>query len=242
MWSDAAAKLAEHLRQKGVYHFLTMIHIPGLSVYDEELRLPTGHPAPASTDNSSCPDKYPAYPTVINDASVANWQALGYSDKAVVDGFGVIASAFAKEFPDRFLGLSLFNPGNIGIDFPNVTGKDPVGHVASRLVQKVTTIAPGRVQLQSDDIDMNFVLSEVLSLADINNTFVGWQTNKHGGTGASCGGSTCVDLGQTGTPYFDIIQEGFQEVGRYLEVWSADVVSYPNSFATAKADGYFPPK
>jgi hypothetical protein len=28
--------------------------------------------------------------------------------------------------------------------------------------------------------------------------------------------------------------------GRYLEVWSHDVVSYPISFSTAKSDGYFP--
>jgi hypothetical protein len=241
MWRSAAHALAQHLRQMGVYRDLTMIHVPGLSVYDEELRLPTGTPAPASGDTTVCPDGRLATTAVAADASQANWQSLGYSDAAVIGGFGKITHAFARAFPDRFLGLSLFNPGSKGIDFPNFTN-DPVGYVASQIVQEVTAIAPGRVQLQSDDIDTNFVLPEVVNFAAQYNTFIGWQTNKHAGTGAACSGSPCVDLGQTGTPYFDIIQEGAQNGGRYLEVWSADVVQYPQSFATAKADGYFPAK
>jgi len=59
-------------------------------------------------------------------------------------------------------------------------------------------------------------------------------------TGAACDGSPCVDLATAGTPYFDIIHEGAQNGDRYFEVWSHDVVSYPNSFGTAKGDGYFP--
>jgi hypothetical protein len=51
-----------------------------------------------------------------------------------------------------------------------------------------------------------------------------------------------VDLGPAGTPYFDIIQEGEENGGRYLEVWSSDIVKYPESFATSRADGFFPAK
>ncbi len=106
-------------------------------------------------------------------------------------------------------------------------------------------LAPGRVQLQSDDLDTDHVLTEVVELADLYNTRVGWQTNKRGGTGAACFDTStgtegpCVDLGQTGVPYFDIIQEGALNSGKYLEVWSADVVQYPQSFSAANAAGYF---
>jgi hypothetical protein len=115
-----------------------------------------------------------------------------------------------------------------------------INYVASQIVREVTVFAPGRVQLQSDDIDTNFVLSDVNNIASEFSTFVGWQTNMHGGTGAACDGSSCVDLGSSGTPYFDMIQEGAQNGGRYLEVFSADVVSSPQSLATAKAAGFFP--
>lgn len=245
LWSAAATGLADHLRQTGVYGSLTLVHIPGLSIFDEELRLPTGFPRPASTDTSVCPDGRPAYPTVTdigttNDASASRWQSLGYSDSAVIGGFRVIATAFAQAFPDRVLGLSLLNPGTTGIDFPNYTS-DPVGYVASQIVQEVTAIAPGRVQLQADLLDTNVVLPEVLTLATQYSDLVGWQSNKHAGTGAGCSGGgagSCTD-GSTG-PYFQLLQNGASNRGEYVEVWSADVVAYPQSFAAATSADLYP--
>jgi hypothetical protein len=242
-WSAAAIAFAAHLKQIGVYESLTLIHVPGLSVYDEEIRLPTGFPRPASTDTTVCPDGRLAYTAVISDASATAWQGHGYSDAAVIDGFKTIATAFALAFPDRFLGLSLFNPAAIGIDFPNLTS-DPVGYVASQIVQGVTAIAPGRVQLQSDDIDTNYVLPEVKNFAPLYSDLVGWQSNKHGGTGAGCNGGgagSCSPDGST-SPYFQLLQNGALNGGEYLEVWSADVVSYPQSFAAARSAGFYPVK
>lgn len=243
-WFEAAFALAVHLREIGAYRSLTLIHVPGLSVYDEEIRLPTGKPAPDT--NQQCPDgRYALAPdyAVESDASFSRWQALGYSDAAVIRGFGVIASAFAIAFPDRFLGLSLFNPGPDGIDFPDLTG-DPPGFVASHIVQEVTAIAPGRVQLQSDNLDSDFIQSEVLSLADQYHDFIGWQSNKHAETGAGCNGGgvgSCDPDGPAG-PYFQLLQNGALNGGEYLEVWSNDVVSYPESFNASQAAGYYPVK
>jgi hypothetical protein len=133
--------------------------LPGLSVYDEELRLPTGIPQPPSNSPATCPDPdtppVPAYPTVINDASAARWQSLGYSNDAVLHGFRRIARAFARAFPHKYLGLSLFNPG--GNDFPNLPGA-PEANVAERIVKEVTALAPGRVQLQADILDIGVIL------------------------------------------------------------------------------------
>ncbi|HXW96994.1 MAG TPA: hypothetical protein VEI47_05360 [Gemmatimonadales bacterium] len=240
-WSAAATDLAAHLRQTGAYGSLTLVHVPGLSVYDEEIRLPTGFPRPAATDTAPCPDGRPAYPTVITDADTGAWRGLGYSDSAVVSGFAAIAASFAQAFPDRYLGLSLFPPGTIGIDFPNLSG-DPVGYVASLLVQRVSAIAPGRVQVQADELDSDFFLPEVTALASQNSDAVGWQTNKHGGAGAGCAGGGAGSCGADGptSPYFLLLQYGAQNGGEYLEVWSADVVNYPQSFAAAKASGLYP--
>jgi hypothetical protein len=240
MWVSLASAAAAHLKQTGAYSSMTMIHIPGVSIYDEELRLPSGSPAPKSTDTTTCPDGTLAYPNVQNDASQSRWTSFGYSDSAVISGFGVIAGAFAKAFPDKYIGLSLLNPGNTGVDFPNFSN-DPVGYVVSQLVQSATTIAPGRVQLQSDDLDMNTTLAEVLTFASQNNDAIGWQTNKHGGTGATCSGAPCTPDSAT-SPYFQLAQSGAKAGGEYLEVWSADVVGYPQSFAAIKAAGYYPVK
>jgi hypothetical protein len=240
-WTAAASALAAHLRQTGVYGSLTLIHVPGLSVYDEELRLPTGRPSPSPTETLTCPDGRPAIPTVANDAATSRWQSLGYSDTAVVNGFKVIASAFAKAFPDRFLGLSLFPTGATGIDFPNLTG-DPVGTVASQIVEGVTALAPGRVQVQSDTLDSIPVDSEVTSFASRYEAAVGWQSNKHGGPGAGCNGGeagSCDPDGPAG-PYFQLLQNGAVNGGRYLEVWSIDVVNYPQAFAAARSAGFYP--
>ena len=238
-WKAAASALADHLRQIRVYGSLTLIHVPGLSVYDEEIRLPTGTPSPAPTETLVCPDGRPAVPTVMNDASTTRWKSLGYSDTAVIDGFKAIATAFASAFPDRFLGLSLFPTGANGIDFPNLTG-DPVGLVATQIVQDVAAVAPGRVQVQSDNLDSNTVDTEVTSLAAKYSAAVGWQSNKHGGTGAGCNGGaagSCAPDGPMG-PYFRLLQSGAASGGKYLEIWSEDVISYPAALDAAKAAGF----
>lgn len=240
-WSAAATALAAHLQADGAYGSLTLVHVPGLSVYDEEIRLPTGYPRPTSTDTLTCADTRPAYPTVITDADTARWRSLGYSDTAIVNGFSSIATSFARAFPDRFLGLSLFNPAAIGIDFPNLTG-DPAGYVASQIVQAVSRVAPGRVQLQADFLDTQAILPEVTSLASQYGDSVGWQSNKHGGTGAGCDGGGAGTCGPDGpaSPYFRLLQEGSQHRGEYLEVWSADVVGFPKSLDAAKVAGLYP--
>ncbi len=239
-WRAAAYALSAHLQQTGVYGSLTLVHIPGLSVYDEELRLPSGYPRPVSTDTSTCPDGRPAYPTIITDADTARWKSLGYSDSAVVNGFAAIATSFAQAFPDRFLGLSILPPGSKGIDFPNFTG-DSVGYVVGQIVKAVSAIAPGRVQLQADMLDDNATLPEVNSLAAQYSDFIGWQSNKHGGIGAGCDGNgpgSCDPDGPTGA-YFRLLKNGALNDGEYVEIWSHDVVAYPMSIAAATSAGYF---
>jgi len=239
-WSAAATALAAHLKQSGAYGSLTLVHIPGLSVYDEELRLPSGFPRPTSADTVPCPDGRPAYPACINDADTSRWRSLGYSDSAVIFGFKTIAAAFAQAFPDRYLGLSLLNHGAVGIDFPNLTG-DSAGYVASRIVKEVNAVAPGRVQVQSDDLDGNYYLQEVNNYAGANSDPVGWQSNKHGGTGAGCDGGGAGSCGLDGPTslYFQLLKNGSLHGGTYIEVWSEDVVSFPLSFDAAKGAGYY---
>jgi hypothetical protein len=239
-WSAAANALSAHLKQAGVYDSLTLVHIPGLSVYDEEIRLPSGIPKPTTADTLPCPDGRHAYPAVIDDADTGKWRGLGYSDTGAINGFKVIAKAFADAFPDRVLGLSLFPPAQKGIDFPNLTG-DTAGYVAAQIVREVTAIASGRIQVQADNLDGDYSEAEVRSLASLNSDLVGWQSNKHGGSGAGCNGGGVGSCGADGPTslYFQILQNGSVTGGEYVEVWSADVVSFPESFAAARTAGFY---
>ncbi|MGP8246545.1 MAG: hypothetical protein ACLQVN_18755 [Bryobacteraceae bacterium] len=240
-WSALATAMAQHLQQTGTYSSLTLVHLPGVSIYDEEFRLPSGLPGPTSSDSTTCPDGTAAYPNVQNDASQARWQTLGYSDANVVSGFTVIAKAYAQAFPDKFLGVSLLNPGASGVDFPRFTN-DPVGYVASLLVQAALGIAPGRIQLQSDDLDVSTsetAVGEVIDFANQFSTAVGWQMNKHGGTGAACNSQPCTPDGAD-SGYFQLLETGAINNGEYIEVFSADVVAYPLSYAASQTAGYYP--
>lgn len=239
-WSAAAFALADHLQKTGTYGSLTMVHVPGLLVYDEELRLPTGYPRPSPADTLPCADGRIAFPTVINDADTSRWRSLGYSDTAAINGFKVIATAFAQAFPDRILALSLFPVTAKILDYPNLTS-DTLGYVASQIVRDVNALAPGRVEVQADDLDANFAQSDVMKYGTLYSDVVGWQTNAKGGTGAGCSGGgplSCDPDGPTG-PYFQLLQNGSHTGGKYVEVWSGDVVSYPQSFAAAKSAGFY---
>jgi hypothetical protein len=240
-WSLVADSLAAHLRDTGAYPSLTLVHVPGLSVYDEELRLPTGQPSPSPTDTGPCPDSLPAYPTVINEATTTQWLALGYSDSAVIAGFDSIATSFARAFPDRVLGLSLFPHGaGGGIAFPNVSG-DSAGYVSARLVEEVAKLAPGCVQIQSDNLDSATIVPSVISLARENETAIGWQTNKHGGTGAGCGGGgagSCLPDASDGH-YYQMLAYGAADGAHYVEIWPHDVLAYPQDIAALGAAGLY---
>lgn len=239
-WSAAAFALAAHLQQTGSYASLTLVHVPGLLVYDEEIRLPAGLPAPSITDTLPCPDGRPPLPTVLNDADTSRWRQLGYSDTAAINGFKVIASAFSQAFPDRILGLSIFPRGPKITDFPNLSA-DTSGYVASQIVKVVNAIAPGRVEVQADDLDANFAQSDVITFAARYSDIMGWQTNAKSDSGAGCfsGGPGSCDPDGPDSPYFQLLRNGAQKGAVYLEVWPADVVKYPQSFAAAKSAGMY---
>jgi hypothetical protein len=240
-WAVTAESLAAHLHNIGAYGALTLVHVPGLSVYDEELRLPTGSPMPTTADTLPCPDNRPAYPTVINDATLAQWQTYGYSDSAVIAGFKAIATSFALAFPDRVLGLSLFPHGaGAGIAFPNFTA-DSAGYVSAQLVEEVAQIAPGRLQIQSDNLDSATTVNSVMSLARENEAFIGWQSNKHGGTGAGCGGGgagSCLPDAPNGH-FYNLLAFGAAEGAHYFEIWPRDVPSYPQGITAATTAGLY---
>jgi hypothetical protein len=239
-WSAAAFAIAAHLQQTGAYASLTLVHVPGLLVYDEEIRLPTGSPSPAMTDTLPCPDGRPPLPAVLNDADTSRWRQLGYSDTAAINGFKVITTSFAQAFPDRVLGLSIFPRGPKVVDFPNLTS-DTSGYVASQIVRDVNAIAPGRVEVQADDLDANFAQADVISYAARYSDIIGWQTNARSGVGAGCnsgGVGSCDPDGPT-SPYFKLLQNGAQKGAQYIEVWSSDVVSYPLSIDAARSAGFY---
>lgn len=238
-WRAAAIALAAHLQQTGVYGSLTLVHVPGLLVYDEEIRLPANLPAPSVTDTLPCPDGRLPFKAVLDDADTSRWRQLGYSDTAAINGFGVIASAFAQAFPDRILGLSLLPRGPKITDFPNLSA-DTSGYVAAQLVKEVNTIAPGRVEVQADDLDVNVAQLDVIDYSARYSDLLGWQENAKADSGAGCsGGPGSCDPDGPASPYFHLLQNGALKGAVYLEVWPADVVKYPLSFAAARSAGFY---
>ncbi len=297
-WQTLATKLAAHLAGKdnqlypglklgNVLPQLTLIHLPGVSVYDEEIRLPSGYPIPPS---GMCPEAGPT-------GDVLTWPMYGYSYANVASGFSSIATAFAQAFPDVVLGMSLFQPleGTNTIDFPADPAVTTNGQAISPLCPTTTYfattqsgsaltqclveilagangVAVGRAHLQADDLGskhlsaLNWILPEVAAQAMLFTSAqhgkalsTGWQSNKQGGKGALCCGtsSTGAVCGTTAAPcdaeagasastvegsitsYFDLLKEGWEDPSgtpygvSYLEVWSYDVVSYPVSFDAA---------
>jgi len=100
------------------------------------------------------------------------------------------------------------------------------------------------VQLQADFLDTQAIVPEVTCLASQAGDSVGWQSNKHGGTSAGCDGGGAGTCGPDGTasPFFRLLEEGSQNRGEYVEIWSADTVRYPLSLDAAKSAGLYPPR
>ena len=69
LWGAAATAIALHLSATETYAQLTLVHLPGLSAFDEEMRMPASTPAPS--DASLCP--------VVADTTQARYQSLGSS-------------------------------------------------------------------------------------------------------------------------------------------------------------------
>lgn len=191
-WGALAMALAAHLKgscydpenrvigpcRKGrpsVYEALTLIHLPGISIFDEELSFPNPK-RPLPTTSGSCPDgrSFTPKPTsgddwatnsVAYDNSSANLVRLGYTESPpspsppattnLIEGFKAIAGSFAHAFPDRVLGLSPLN--NVaGVDLPNLNNYFPTGGVFHKIAFDVAALirATGSslpLELQSDD-------------------------------------------------------------------------------------------
>ncbi len=204
-WGAVASALATHLKNTcfdpsatqlqscslggtPVYNFLTLVHLPGMSIYDEEVRLPFGYPAqPCSTSNTNCCDTLAR--CVINNPQTGAgsclpnqpnayqtlYSELGYAEDATknttnaMDGFINIATSFAQSFPDRMLGMTLFNShddaATFAIDLPNFTlskqfANSPSGRLsfeALRIVERLTSgatpiVPANQLLIQADDL------------------------------------------------------------------------------------------
>ena len=175
--------------------------MPGLNVGDEQLRFPSGEPAPPPISTRTCPDGRLPADSVEQDVSSYRLHQIGYSERRVLDGFTSIARAFASAFPDRYLGLSLY---------PEVAFPQASKRIVARLVGAVSRLAPGRLELQADDLTATTALPEVTALARRFAAAVGWQTT-------AC--DQCASL--------NVLENGRRHGGTYFEVSAGDVFGYP---------------
>jgi hypothetical protein len=217
-WGALATALAAHLKdscydpgdrligpcregRSSVYEALTLVHLPGLSDFDEELSFPNPK-RQRPTTIGCCPDgrSFTPMPTsgndwatnsVAYDNSPANLVGLGYKESPpssggpattnLIEGFKVIAGSFARAFPDRVLGLSSLN-NFAGGDLPNFKNYFPTGGVFRKIAFDVAALTRGSgssfpLELQSDD------------QADIF-----WDPQGKNAKSRLCSTPTCVDL------------------------------------------------
>ena len=162
--------------RRSVYEHLTLVHLPGLSIFDEELMFP--HPKPLPNDlRGICPDGRSitsrptngqdwAYNAISYDNSWTNLIGrLGYTEypptqgrpatSNLIEGFKIIAGYYIRAFPDRVVGLSPLNNVN-GVDLPNFKGYFKNGGVSHKIIfdiaEMIRSTGSGLpLELQSDD-------------------------------------------------------------------------------------------
>lgn len=215
-WRTLANALSNHLRntcysdgklgpcagdQPTVYNYLTLVHLPGLSEFDEELSF-MGPARSLPTSNVTCPDGR----TATSNRSTGNdWatNAIAYDNSAyalvhdlgyrefpaangnpattnLIEGFETIAKSFINAFPDRVMGLSALNNVN-GIDLPDLSNTfGPGGEfrkIAFDLAGFMGSIgSSASLELQSDDLADPF-----------------WNPNGPAANLALCSTPLCVD-------------------------------------------------
>lgn len=217
MWGALASSAAAHLQATGAYGQLVLVHASGVSIYDEELRLPVGSlPGPA---DAGCP--------VAADTTKVRYQGFGYvSQVQVRDAFSAIFSRWATAFPDRTIGLSLFGattPNGAEEDFPVFMDKD--GGLVSQMVESAAGLAIGRLLVQADVAgdprwaDAGYLLPQAIAAAAAFDAGLGWQTQAPG-----------LEYPDSAAGYADLLAAMRASGARYFEVWSRDVVAYPGDF------------
>ena len=211
-WAALAEASADHLVSTGAYGQLRLVHVSGLSIYDEELRLPTA--ALPGPEDAGC--------TVAEDTTEARYTSLGYVDpKQVRHAFKVLVAGWASAYPDKFLGLSLFPPK---VDFPKFMDKD--GGLTWSLAEIAADAASGRLLIQADMAgspnfqDAGYVLPEAEDMAGALGARLGWQTQGPG-----------IEFADSSAGYAELLHD--MSNAQYIEVYSHDVVAYPDALLNA---------
>ena len=131
-WIQAAKALKKHLKQTPdagtrYYASLSLIHLPLMSKYDDEIGLPTAAPTyvPPAGSDATCP-KDPngsiglatqlISESAYQDAYATYGFGTTWGEADLISGMTNIAAAFASEFPDKMLGVTMLNPGGNGSD------------------------------------------------------------------------------------------------------------------------------
>jgi len=230
-WQDLASAVSTHLQHTVVdgrseYSALTLVHVPGLSVYDEEIRVPAVlYPSNPKGSPAPCPDGTNPATSIPQSLSLLS-SKYGYSEQSVESGFETIAGYFASAFPDKYLALSIF-PGTA---FPG--GQSDA--IEQQIISTVAGLAHRNLLLQSDDLDLSsdktaeHAMQRVTALARANKALVSFQSNKRGGEGAACDRGSCLPDNANG-PYAQLLSNGKTLGASYIEVWSYDVVTHPTA-------------
>ena len=165
--------------------------------------------------------------------AIDEWVKLGYRPSGVVQAWVAMAEAIGHAFPDKLVALAILDNN----DFPPIddTGRVAIGpsvpKVRERLIAEGLKMFPGRFAVQWNGLEA-FRASAVVVSAGAQGAVIGWQANEHAGFG----GSDCPIPEQSGavcteSAYEALLRNGVQTGGRFIEIWSPDVLKFPDAIA-----------
>lgn len=197
--------LADHLKFMNVS--LKIIKISFINQVTEELRLPSSD-KPIYRDGC----------TISNATKI--WENTGYSPKLIIKTWIQIAEYTNKLFPNSIISLEILQNGA----FPPIESHiDITEEIINYGINNFSNFS-----VQWDGLN-TVSTAQIVINAGKKGAIVGWQSNLFFGLeyGAGCYGDTlrtAVICNQTG--YTDLLNFGVRHMGKFLELWSVDVINF----------------
>ena len=216
------------------YDAVRIVKLEGINENTEETYIPAQEPN--ATIPNPCTDG-----SVISNANTI-WQDAGYRPSLIIAAWEQMATAIGTAFPDKLLAMDILETGgsfpridnNGNLVIRNVDASPTFVDVNAILIAQALQMFPGRIAIQWDALSttpLSAVAGDVLDAGRLG-AFIGWQAN--GGAGAN--GSSCTDDGApcTNATYQQLLDNGIDSGGRYIEVQAVNVDQFPAAMEEAQ--------
>lgn len=212
--------IADRTKLRGASDLVRIVKLTGVNRITEELRLP----GTAGQAEDVCGR--------TDDAAI--WRKVGYRPQLVVDGWTRIAEGIGHIFPGKVLALDILERN----DFPPIGddgGVIQTSPVKDRIIASGLKVFEGRFAVQWNGLTANGPLAETVLSSGARGAVIGWQSNAFRGLeGAGCNTQRLAKAEPCdSTGFAAILQRGIDKGGAYVEVWTKDVLRFPEAVRAA---------